>query len=87
MSQPTEVLTPAQVCELLGVSNAALKYWRDPNRLKRGVDDPLYLPPKHLAHSHITYPVADVVAFCERNPRYADKLVADHFTDPAGEPA
>lgn len=68
--------TPKQVVEMFDVSNHALKLWRDPKRLKLGVDDPLYLPPLKLSHSCVLYSPQALIDFCRRNPRYADKLIA-----------
>lgn len=59
---------------LLGVEVRTLRQWR----LKEFEGKDLYLPahlcPKRQTPSY--YLVEDVIAFCKRNPRYGERLVA-----------
>lgn len=69
---------PAEVREMLNVSNDLLKLWRSPARLKGGTANPLYLPVvKDSPNSKsVWYLHDDLVAFLRRNDKYQDRFLA-----------
>lgn len=62
------------LAKLLGVEVRTLRQWR----LKENEGTAKYLPahqdPKRQTQSY--YLVEDVIAFCKRNPRYGERLIA-----------
>ena len=71
-------LNPREVRDLLGVTNYALKYFRDPARLPNGIKNPLYLPaiPDPNNKNVIWYELETVREFIQRNEKYRERVYA-----------
>lgn len=81
---------------MLGVTNHALRLWRDPARLPGGKASTLYLPaitdPDNP--NSVAYDIDEVLDFIHRNPAHRDHFLAkfapqdakDAFTNPLPVP-